>query len=165
MQFDFPFAGGGPVRLSAVLFPGLCHPSAQPELISLAGKASPVRRGILTSPAGTFPIFRYFRFFGGVLIMKRWTPDEIAKLKDMAQKYPAAKIAEALGRGHSAVFVKAHELKLSLRLKKPADDETRCRRASSVNNVMPRLASLDLLSCRIPDSRYETMEGRIRRAD
>jgi hypothetical protein len=56
--------------------------------------------------------------------MKRWTPEEISKLKSMAQKYPAAKIAEALGRGHSAVLVKAHELKLSLRLKKPADGET-----------------------------------------
>jgi hypothetical protein len=56
--------------------------------------------------------------------MKRWTPEEIAKLKAMAQKYPASKIAEALGRGQSAIFVKAHELKLSLRLKKPADGET-----------------------------------------
>jgi hypothetical protein len=56
--------------------------------------------------------------------MKCWTPEEISKLKGMAQKYPAAKIAEALGRGHSAVLVKAHELKLSLRLKKPADGET-----------------------------------------
>jgi len=56
--------------------------------------------------------------------MKRWTPEEISKLKGMAQKYPAAEIAEALGRGHSAVFVKAHELKLSLRLKKPVESQT-----------------------------------------
>jgi hypothetical protein len=56
--------------------------------------------------------------------MKRWTPEEISKLEGMAQKYPAAKIAEALGRGHSAVSVKAHELKLSLRLKKPAGGVT-----------------------------------------
>ena len=50
--------------------------------------------------------------------MKRWTPDEISKLKSMAQKYPAAKIAEELGRGLSATVVKAHELKLSLRVRK-----------------------------------------------
>jgi hypothetical protein len=32
--------------------------------------------------------------------MKRWTPEEIAKLKAMAQKYPASKIAEALAEGN-----------------------------------------------------------------
>jgi hypothetical protein len=37
--------------------------------------------------------------------MKRWSPEEISKLKSMAQDYPAAKIAEALGRGRSASFV------------------------------------------------------------
>ena len=51
--------------------------------------------------------------------MKRWTPEEISKLKSMAQKYPAARIAEELGRGLSATVVKAHELKLSLRMHKP----------------------------------------------
>jgi hypothetical protein len=55
--------------------------------------------------------------------MKRWTPEEISKLKSMAQMYPAAKIANELGRGAAAVAVKAHELKLSLRLKKTADTE------------------------------------------
>ena len=38
------------------------------------------------------------------LMSKRWTTEEILKLKTMAQKYPAAKIAEELGRGTSAVF-------------------------------------------------------------
>jgi hypothetical protein len=42
----------------------------------------------------------------------------------MAQKHPAAKIAEELGRGVSAIFVKAHELKVSLRYKKPAETTT-----------------------------------------
>jgi hypothetical protein len=51
--------------------------------------------------------------------MMHWTPEEISKLKSMAQKYPAAKIAEELGRGVSATRVKAHDLGLSLRLKKP----------------------------------------------
>jgi hypothetical protein len=55
---------------------------------------------------------------------RRWSPDEIAKLQSMAQKYPAAKIAEELGRGHSAVVVKAHELRLSLRYTKPAGERS-----------------------------------------
>lgn len=53
---------------------------------------------------------------------RRGTPEDISKLKGMAQKYPAAKIAEELGRGISATMVKAHELKLSLRYKKPASE-------------------------------------------
>ncbi len=53
---------------------------------------------------------------------RRWTPDEISKLKSMAQKHPAAKIAEELGRGVSATFVKAHELKVSLRYRKRTAD-------------------------------------------
>jgi hypothetical protein len=55
--------------------------------------------------------------------MKRWTQEEISKLKSMAQKYPAATIAKELGRGFSATAVKAHELKVSLRLKKPSGNE------------------------------------------
>ena len=48
--------------------------------------------------------------------LRRWTADEVEKLKTMAQKCPAAKIAAELGRGRSATAVKAHELKLSLRM-------------------------------------------------
>ena len=48
--------------------------------------------------------------------LRRWTADEVEKLKTMAQKCPAAKIAAELGRGRSAAAVKAHELKLSLRM-------------------------------------------------
>ena len=53
--------------------------------------------------------------------MKRWTPEEISKLKRMAQKHPVAHIAAELGRGLAATTVKAHELKLSLRVKKPPE--------------------------------------------
>ena len=63
--------------------------------------------------------------------MKRWSPEEISKLKNMAQKYPAAKIAEELGRGVAAITVKAHELKVSLRYKKPADGETATAEAAA----------------------------------
>ncbi len=47
---------------------------------------------------------------------RRWTGADMLKLKDLAQKYPAATIAEQLGRSPTALAVKAHELQLSLRL-------------------------------------------------
>jgi hypothetical protein len=45
-----------------------------------------------------------------------WTSDDIAKLTCMAQKYPTSEIAKALGRGLSATVMKAHTLRISLRL-------------------------------------------------
>lgn len=45
-----------------------------------------------------------------------WTSDDIAKLTGMAQKYPTSEIAKALGRGLSATVMKAHTLRISLRL-------------------------------------------------
>jgi hypothetical protein len=49
--------------------------------------------------------------------VRRWSNEDIAKLKSMAQKYPAAAIAAQLGRSAAATIVKAHELKLSLRVR------------------------------------------------
>ena len=49
---------------------------------------------------------------------RRWTGEDIQKLKSLAQKYPTASIAGQLGRSVSALAVKAHELKLSLRVRK-----------------------------------------------
>jgi hypothetical protein len=46
---------------------------------------------------------------------KRWTADDIAKLKNLAQKQPRQVIAAELGRSPSATSVKAHYLGLSLR--------------------------------------------------
>jgi hypothetical protein len=46
---------------------------------------------------------------------KRWTADDIAKLKNMAQKLPSAEIALQLGRTTGATRVQAHKMKLSLR--------------------------------------------------
>ena len=48
---------------------------------------------------------------------KRWSADDLAKLQSMAQKYPAAQIAAELGRALGATMVKAHELRISLRMK------------------------------------------------
>jgi hypothetical protein len=49
--------------------------------------------------------------------------EEVSKLQSMATKYPAAKMAEELGRGIPATMVKAHQLKVSVRFKKPANGE------------------------------------------
>jgi hypothetical protein len=48
---------------------------------------------------------------------KRWTDDDIAKLKNMARRYSTHHIASELGRGMSATVMKAHQLGISLRLK------------------------------------------------
>ena len=47
---------------------------------------------------------------------RRWTEDDIAKLKNMAQKAPSAKVAEQLGRSVAATAVKAHQLGISLKV-------------------------------------------------
>jgi len=57
--------------------------------------------------------------------MRRWSEDEIARLRDMAQKMPTPQIAAELGRGVAAVTIKAHELKLSLRMKAKGEASSR----------------------------------------
>jgi hypothetical protein len=47
---------------------------------------------------------------------RRWTADDIAKLKNLAQREPSAKVAEQLGRSVGATAVKAHELGISLKV-------------------------------------------------
>jgi hypothetical protein len=47
---------------------------------------------------------------------RRWTADDIAKLKNLAQKQPRLIIAAELGRSPSATSVKAHQLGLSLKV-------------------------------------------------
>ena len=47
---------------------------------------------------------------------RRWSEDDIARLRGMAQKMLAPQIAVELGRGVAAVAMKAHKLKLSLRI-------------------------------------------------
>ena len=50
------------------------------------------------------------------LTKRPWTEEDIAKLKQMARRKPPAEIAVALGRSIGATSVKAHQLKLSLRM-------------------------------------------------
>ena len=47
---------------------------------------------------------------------RRWTADDIAKLKNLAQREPSAKVAEQLGHSVGATAVKAHELGISLKV-------------------------------------------------
>jgi hypothetical protein len=47
---------------------------------------------------------------------RRWTADDIAKLKNMAQKEPSANLAAQLGRSVGATAVKAHQLGISLKV-------------------------------------------------
>ena len=46
---------------------------------------------------------------------RRWTADDLAKLKSMAKRMPAEKIAEKLHRPVGGTVFKAHQLGLSLR--------------------------------------------------
>jgi hypothetical protein len=49
---------------------------------------------------------------------RRWTADDISKLKNLAQTHSTAQIAEQLGRSPLATAIKAHELKLSLKMRR-----------------------------------------------
>ena len=55
---------------------------------------------------------------------RRWTPDEIAKLKDMAQKERREAIAAYFGRSVPATAVKAHKLGISLRVRRHENETT-----------------------------------------
>jgi hypothetical protein len=52
---------------------------------------------------------------------KRWTADDIAKLKNLAQKHRREYIAVELGRSPCATAIKARQLGLSLKV--PAERE------------------------------------------
>jgi hypothetical protein len=47
---------------------------------------------------------------------RRWTCEDVAKLKSMAQKYPSTQIASEIGRPASSVRTKAQQLGISLRM-------------------------------------------------
>jgi hypothetical protein len=69
---------------------------------------------------------------------KPWTYEDISKLKSMAQRLPTAQIAEELGRGISATVMKAHELRLSLRMKPKKGSR------ADIHSVEPGPAGMDL---------------------
>ena len=49
---------------------------------------------------------------------KRWSDHDIVKLRGLAGKLPAAKIAAQVGRTVGATMIKAHQLRLSLNTRK-----------------------------------------------
>ena len=49
-------------------------------------------------------------------LTRRWTANEIEKLRRLAGKRRPAEIATELGRTRGSLAVKAHELKISLRV-------------------------------------------------
>jgi hypothetical protein len=106
----------------------------QPAALSISG-------GSFLRPAiGTFSEFSVF-LVGTVVwrnnmpnpTFRRWTADDIAKLKNLAQRHPRAEIAAKLGRSVAATTLKAHELKLSLRMRDPGDEVQRGRRAAGMD--------------------------------
>ena len=58
--------------------------------------------------------------------IRRWTKDEIATLRSLAQKQRVADIAAGLGRSSSSIAVKAHQLGLSLKVgRQHSNDNTK----------------------------------------
>lgn len=58
------------------------------------------------------------------LTNRRWTEDDIAKIKTMAQRKSRADIAAALGRSVGALSVKAHQLRVPLKIASKLDKAT-----------------------------------------
>jgi len=52
---------------------------------------------------------------------KRWTCQDVAALKNMAQKYPATVIAEKMDRTVGGVVFKAHQLRVSLKSRQSSE--------------------------------------------
>jgi hypothetical protein len=75
-------------------------------------------------------------------LSERWSDEEIAKLKSWAGKRPAAEIAADLGRAKSATAVKAHFLKVSLRVKNSYEPGA-AGMDLSVGSVPARLTAAD----------------------
>ena len=69
--------------------------------------------------------------------IRRWTREDIKALRNLAQKLPATTIAVQLNRSPSALATKAYELKLSLRVKKSAQQ-------TSLSGVDPGATGFDL---------------------
>ncbi len=54
---------------------------------------------------------------------RRWTDQEIEKLKRMARLYPAHRIAEMTNRTLGGIVFKAHELSIALRPRSQTSDQ------------------------------------------
>ena len=74
-------------------------------MLSMRGEFGESRNSVDNSPSAL-----------RISVRRAWSDEEIAKLRSMAKRYPARVIAAELGRGVSATMVKAHELRLSLKV-------------------------------------------------
>ena len=77
---------------------------------------------------GNFPVFfeSSLRVRAGANGMyKRWNEHDIVKLRSLAGKLPAAKIAAEIGRSIGATVIKAHQLRLSLNTRRKKDPRSR----------------------------------------
>ncbi len=63
-----------------------------------------------------------------------WTSDDVAKLKDLAQHYSVSVIAHELERTTPAIVRKARELKLSMRMMRPARQRRSSHRDTPATN-------------------------------
>jgi hypothetical protein len=68
--------------------------------------------------------------------LRRWSVDDVAKLRQLAGTHPRNAIAAGLGRAPSALAVKAHQLKVSLRV-------VRDNEAPTVSGADPGPAGFD----------------------
>jgi hypothetical protein len=68
---------------------------------------------------------------------RRWSADDMAKLQSMARKYPAAQIAAELGRGIAGTITKAHELRISLRMKRDREGRSPSSNPESAGSDLP----------------------------
>jgi hypothetical protein len=50
------------------------------------------------------------------MVGRPWTDEDIDQLRRLAKTMPTAQIANELGRGKAGTIMKAHELRISLRL-------------------------------------------------
>jgi hypothetical protein len=59
-----------------------------------------------------------------------WTDNDISTLKSLASKLPIRDIAAELGRSPGATILKAHQLRLSLRVSAPSSTQRRTQPAA-----------------------------------
>jgi len=71
-----------------------------------------------------FPTFQSrLDFWIGKTMARRWTDQEIEKLKRMARLYPAHRIAEMTNRTLGGIVFKAQELSIALRPRSQTSDQ------------------------------------------
>jgi hypothetical protein len=71
-------------------------------------------------------------------VANRWTPAEIAHLKDLAARHSAAEIAEKLDRTVGGVTFKAHQINLTLLCAPRTNQSHQADRTTARRRASPR---------------------------